>query len=317
MHNIITGDYVNKLDINFRNLVNSFKILSKDKILESIKDTYLKIDDFNKHAIENFLGQFNYWGKLNYEKEEYEELEKRAEVLKNHVNDFAVFYNKLEDYRSKQVLYGILNYWYNNDFNNLDIARENSFRQYFDLDLIKVNKDEVYIDVGAYTGDTILSYINYFGKYKRIYGYEITLDSIKTMQNNLKDYPNIIIKRNALGSVYKEFYIASNETSASANTITNIGVDKVTSVTLDDDIKEKVTLIKMDIEGSEEQALIGAINHIKKDTPKLLIAVYHNHDDLWKLPKLINTINPNYKYYLRYFGNKYYPTEVVLMALPK
>ena len=121
----------------------------------------------------------------------------------------------------------------------------------------------------------------------------------------------------ALGSVYKEFYIASNETSASANKITDIGNNKVTSVTLDDDIKEKVTLIKMDIEGSEEQALIGAINHIKKDTPKLLIAVYHNHDDLWKLPKLIDTINPNYKYYLRYFGNKYYPTEVVLMALPK
>ena len=308
---------MNKLDINFKNLVNSFKILSKDNILENIKDTYLKIDDFNKHAIENFLGQFNYWGKLSYENKEFEELEKRAEVLKDHGNDFASLYNKLEDYRSKQVLYGILNYWYNNNFSNLDIARENNFRQYFDLDLIKTNSEEVFVDVGAYTGDTILSYINYFGKYKKIYGYEITEDSIKIMQNNLKDYPNIIIKRNALGSVYKEFYIASNETSASANKITDIGNNKVTSVTLDDDIKEKVTLIKMDIEGSEEQALIGAINHIKKDTPKLLIAVYHNHDDLWKLHKLINTINDNYTFYLRYFGNRYYPTEVVLIALPK
>ena len=176
---------MNKLDINFKNLVNSFKILSKDNILENIKDTYLKIDDFNKHAIENFLGQFNYWGKLSYENKEFEELEKRAEVLKDHGNDFASLYNKLEDYRSKQVLYGILNYWYNNDFSNLDIARENNFRQYFDLDLIKTNSEEVFVDVGAYTGDTILSYINYFGKYKKIYGYEITEDSIKIMQNNL------------------------------------------------------------------------------------------------------------------------------------
>ena len=63
---------MNKLDINFKNLVNSFKILSKDNILENIKDTYLKIDDFNKHAIENFLGQFNYWGKLSYENKEFE-----------------------------------------------------------------------------------------------------------------------------------------------------------------------------------------------------------------------------------------------------
>lgn len=308
---------MNKLDINFKNLTSSFKVLNKDMILENIKDTYLKIDDFNKHAIENFLALFNYWGKLNFEQGEFEELEKRAEVLKNHATDFFSLYNKLEDYRSKQVLYGILNYWYNNDFSVLDVARENNFKQYFDLDLINTNSEEVFVDVGAYTGDTILSYINNYGKYKKIYAYEITWDSIKTMQTYLKDYPNITIKRKALGDTNSEFYIANNEASASANKLADTGSDKVSSVTLDEDIKEKVTLIKMDIEGGEEKALIGAINHIKKDTPKLLISVYHNHDDLWKLPKLISTINDNYKFYLRYFGNKFYPTEVVLMALPK
>ena len=259
----------------------------------------------------------NYWGKLSFEQEEFEELEKRAEVLKNHADDFLYLYNNLEDYRSKQVLYGILNYWYNNCFEELGKSRENNFNQYFDLDLIDVKDNEVFVDVGAYTGDTILNYINSYGKYKHIYGYEITLDSIKIMQNNLKDYDNIIIKRKALSDTRNDFFINSNEASASANTLSNFGSDKVSSVTLDEDIKEKVTLIKMDIEGGEEKALIGAINHIKKDTPKLLISVYHNHDDLWKIPKLINTINENYKFYLRYFGNKYYPTEVVLMALPK
>lgn len=308
---------MNKLDINLTNLINSFKVLTKDLILNNIKESYLKLNDVNKKSIENFLALFNYWGKLNYEKAEFEELEKRAETLSNHANDFLDLYNNLADYRSKQVLYGILDYWYNNNFDNLDKCRENNFNQYFDLDLINCSNDEVFIDVGAYTGDTILSYINNYGKYKRIYGYEITLDSIQLMQNNLKDYDSIIIKRKALSDVEGYFFITNNEASSSANSLAKTGDDKVYAVTLDKDVKEKITLIKMDIEGSEKSALIGAKNHIKKDTPKLLISVYHNHNDLWEIPKIISTINDNYKYYLRYFGNKFYPTEVVLIALPK
>lgn len=307
---------MNKLDIKFNNLIDIFKLLSKEKILENIKDTYLKIDNRNKQAIESFLKMFNYWGKLDYANNEFTELERRATVLKNHANDFMTLYDSLGDYRSKQVILGILNYWYNNDFIELDKARENNFSQYFDLDLLDLSADEVFVDVGAYIGDTIKSFIENYGKYEKIYGYEITMDSIKTMQEALKDWPNIVIRKKALGISEGELYIQSNENSTSANKINNWGEEKVTCVTLDDDIKEKISIIKMDIEGSEGNALMGAINHIKNDTPKLLISVYHNHDDLWRIPKLITTINDNYRFYLRYFGNKYYPTEVVLIALP-
>ncbi len=308
---------MNKLDIHFKNLITSLKVLSPDAIFDNIKTKYLQIDDYNKNAIEKFLAQFNYWGKLNYAEGEFEELKLRAEVLKNHVDDFDNLFDKLGDYRSKKVLYGILNYWYNSDFNALGSAREENYSQYFDLDLIKPDAEEVYVDVGAYTGDTILNYINTYGIYKKIYAYEITESSIKIMQNTLKDFANIDIRKLALKDINGDMHVTTNSISTSANTVTDEGEEKVKCVTLDDDLKEKITLIKMDIEGSEEKALIGATNHIKNDTPKLLISVYHNHDDLWKLPKLINTINDNYTFYLRYFGNRYYPTEVVLIALPK
>lgn len=308
---------MNKLDIHFKNLITSLKVLSPDAIFDNIKTKYLQINDYNKNAIEKFLAQFNYWGKLNYAEGEFEELKLRAEVLKNHVDDFDNLFDKLGDYRSKKVLYGILNYWYNSDFNALGSAREENYSQYFDLDLIKPVAEEVYVDVGAYTGDTILNYINTYGIYKKIYAYEITESSIKIMQNTLKDFANIYIRKLALKDINGDMHVTTNSISTSANTVTDEGEEKVKCVTLDDDLKEKITLIKMDIEGSEEKALIGATNHIKNDTPKLLISVYHNHDDLWKLPKLINTINDNYTFYLRYFGNRYYPTEVVLIALPK
>ena len=287
---------MNKLDIQFNNLVTSIKTLSYETVSKNIVDTYLKIDDYNKNAIEKFLRLFNYWGNLDYQNNNFEELERRAEVLKKHSDDFLWLYDSLEDYRSKQVLYGILNYWYNNDFTVLGKCREENFLQYFDLDLIKVDPNEVFVD---------------------IYAYEITEASVKTMQSNLQNYPNIDIRKKAVADVKSEFFIKGNTASASANVITNKGTDKINSVTLDEDITEEITLIKMDIEGSEESALLGASKHIKNDTPKLLISVYHNHNDLWKLPKLIYSINNNYQFYLRYFGNRYYPTEVVLVAIPK
>lgn len=308
---------MNKLDIKFYNLLRGFKILNSEVIFDNIKSTYSNVSETNKKAIEKFLATFNYWGKLDYEANIFEELENRCKVLKEHADDFLWLYKSLGDYRSKQVLYGILNYWYNSDFQELGLAREETYNQYFDLDLVRPKQSAVYVDIGAYTGDTIINYINTYLNYKRIYAYEITDESIKTMQNNLKEYPNIIFKKKAAMDVNSEFFINNNIESASANTITDEGSQKVIGVTLDSDIKEKIDLIKMDIEGCEERALKGAIGHIKNDTPILLISVYHNHNDLWKLPKLIYSVNDNYQFFLRYFGNRYYPTEIVLIAIPK
>ena len=183
---------LNKLDVKFYNLIRGFKILDKEVILDNIKSTYLSISDENKKAIENFLATFNYWGSLDYENNDFTELEKRCNVLKMHADDFLWLYKNLGDYRSKQVLFGILNYWYNNDFNELGKSREENYDQYFDLDLIKPNYNATYVDIGAYTGDTIINYINTFIKYKKIYAYEVTDESIKIMQESLKEYPNII-----------------------------------------------------------------------------------------------------------------------------
>ena len=61
------------------------------------------------------------------------------------------------------------------------------------MDIVKCDKNEIVVDLGAYTGDTVLSYINNYGEgsYKRIYCYEITPSTFETLKENLKNYDNI------------------------------------------------------------------------------------------------------------------------------
>lgn len=310
---------MNNLDKNFELLYWEIKRKNIGEIYEHVLEHYLKIDEYNRFAIESFLKRFGYWGNLDSGHNDFEELYRRCDSLKNHINDYRWLYEKLSDYRSKNVLLGILYYWYNSDFTVLERARETNYNQYFDLDLIKVSPEEVFVDVGAYTGDTILSYINTFGfdNYKKIYAYEITQDSFTTMCSNLEQYPNIVYGLKAVSDTDKTLYVSSNVTSSSANVANTSGLIPVSAVSLDADIDEAITMIKMDIEGAEKEALTGAIKHIQKDSPKLLISVYHNHQDLWKIPRMIDLFNENYDFYLRYFGNQFYPTETCLIAIPK
>ena len=110
--------------------------------------------------------------------------------------------------------------------------------KYFDLDLVKCDNSEVFVDIGAYTGDTILDYINTYREYKSIYAYEITPSSIDYIKQNLSIYPNIYIRNNAATDKEETLYIKNNSVSDSANTLDNTGEIQVQGVTIDDDVFE-------------------------------------------------------------------------------
>jgi len=76
----------------------------------------------------------------------------------------------------------------------------------------------------------------------------------------------------------------------------------------------KVNTIKMDIEGSEIEAIKGAKETILRYCPKLQICVYHKMDDLWNIPLLIRSINPKYKFYLGHHSQNIFDT--LLYAIP-
>ena len=77
----------------------------------------------------------------------------------------------------------------------------------------------------------------------------------------------------------------------------------------------KATYIKMDVEGSELEALKGSIETIKKYRPKLAISLYHKPEDVIEIPVFLEKLDLGYKYYLRHYQTRM--EETVLYSVPE
>ena len=108
----------------------------------------------------------------------------------------------------------------------------------------------------------------------------------------------------------------NNDGNNAGNKLLSTGDTEVEVVTLDDDISEQISVIKMDIEGAEKDAILGAEYHIRNEKPKLLISAYHLPGDLFDIPCLINDIRDDYKFYIRFNGHGcLWPCDYVLFAV--
>lgn len=309
------NNYIDKL---FFSLINEIKSKNANEIYFNMLTKFKMIPFTTQLSIQQFLNQFNYWGKIEIERDNYEMLWLKAKVFCEHIDEFVWLYKKLNDYKSKYILFSILNNFYNFDFENLKNSIECIFKHYFDLDLIGRLKDSVFVDVGAFVGDSTIDFVDSFQKdsYNKIYCYEISDKNIERMKENLKGYSNISIIKKAVSDKNGKLYFDENVES-SANQISKAGAIAVDGVSLDENIGERIDIVKMDIEGGERKALIGMKEHIKVDTPILLISVYHNNTDLFEIPKLILSYNEDYDLYIRYYGGCIFATEIVLIAIPK
>lgn len=308
---------MNCIDQKFQELMKKIKGYSEAELYYQMRTSFEKVPLETKVSMMNFFNDFLYWGRMNIEESCYEEIEWKAKSLKEHLSDFEKLYELLSDYRSKKTLYAILNNWVCFDFLTLEQVREKAFDDYFDLDLVPECNQEVMVDLGAYTGDTILSFANNYGKdsYQKIYAYEITADTFTILEDNVKDLERVECRLKGVGNENCTMNLIHNAVSSSANTLISDDTGSIPVVSLDSDICEEITMIKADIEGFEQKALEGAKEHIKNEHPKLFISVYHNNEDLFKIPQMIQEIDSTYQFYLRYYGGNIYPTEITLIAI--
>ena len=196
------------------------------------------------------------------------------------------------------------------------MMEEKTFPSYFDYDLIpEISPEEVFVDLGGYIGDTVKDFVeSYSDKYKKIYTYEVDEENYRELLETIGEYRDVVPRNVAAGAATGKMYL-DDEFHSATTKISETGSRVVDIVSLDDDIQEKVTWIKMDIEGSEQMAIQGCQEHIRNEKPKLTICTYHSNEDIWKIPKMIKEYNEEYKLYMRCNTNTIWPSEYVLFTL--
>jgi FkbM family methyltransferase len=239
----------------------------------------------------------------------------RNERYQNSINDISRdrekierVYGLLQDKVSQDLFLKILRFRTTLSAKHLPRPRT---EQYFPGNFWKMQSDETYADIGAYTGDTLQQFLRHTkGKFKKYFALEPDRANFKELQNTIPQIDVLLKKIMPLnlgaGAGWSE---VDFDPDSEASTIVKSGKTKIKIAPLDELFKdETITTIKMDVEGYESEALSGARNLIKSYCPKLAICVYHRPSDLWNLPAQILQYNPEYKFYLRHHQEEMFDT---------
>lgn len=189
----------------------------------------------------------------------------------------------------------------------LNLHHTNRLYRYHNNNItVEVEGGDVLIDAGVGWGDTTV-YLAARANMKpggHSYAFDILKDGMNALSEQCKCNPhvdNITPVLKALSDRDDEFVYITAPSPGARVIDSNTGV-RVETISIDTFVEqnniEKIDFIKMDIEGSEVGALIGAKKTIHKFKPKLAISVYHKRDDLLVIPELINSIRNDYSFYL-------------------
>lgn len=219
-------------------------------------------------------------------------------------------YERLSDLESKEVFDDVLHYRLTADLNVLARYTYRPQEQYFE-DFMKFDR-EIFVDAGGFNGDTTEQFCLRYPNYQKVYLFEPSAKNISLAKERLAPFHSIDFIEKGVSNEPGILYFNSDAGSASA--VTTSGKDAIEVTTIDACITEKLTFIKMDLEGWEIKALEGAKGHILRDYPKLAIAVYHRPSDIWNIFDLVNGIRSDYQVFLRHYTESW--TETVMSFVP-
>jgi FkbM family methyltransferase len=185
-----------------------------------------------------------------------------------------------------------------------------------------IKEDSYVIDAGANIGIFSI-FASQYAKNGKIYAFEPASETFKILKENTTYYENIEIFKLALGNENKKEKIRVFSISKGISTLVDSSVadqfsqnfgefveEEIEVIKLDDFLIQnkipKIDFIKIDVEGYELKVLEGAKETIKKYSPVIVVSAYHTPSDKIKIPQLVLSLNPNYKYKLNEIGEEDY-----------
>jgi FkbM family methyltransferase len=229
------------------------------------------------------------------------------------INDI---YNKFEDGNSKNIFTSGIKFYCQG--NQALKAESVPAHQYFIPEVFDIGKINYAVDAGAYTGDTLFRMMSICPNLKRVYCFEPSIREYSMLlesryQGTFEIFSLMagLGEKTGIGNFVQDIhrYHKDADYTDSPNVTPIIALDEFLH-------GSSIDFIKMDIEGAEKNALLGARNTIKQCQPLLAICVYHNPEDLWEIPEIIQSFGVSYRYYLRRHS-MFSWNETVFYAVPE
>jgi FkbM family methyltransferase len=183
---------------------------------------------------------------------------------------------------------------------------------------VRVQPGDVVVDAGGGWGDTAL----YFAKQaQRVYSYECIPSNIALLKKNCDLNPQLAEKISLVSkALYKESGRTLNfEDTGPGSHRTREGfpveTDSIDNLVRTNSLP-RVDFIKMDIEGGEMDALVGAEQTIRSYRPRLAISIYHSLQDFVRIPEWLASLDLGYKFYLDHFTIHEEETVLFAKAVP-
>lgn len=247
-------------------------------VIENIKRIASENDFYMPDLLEDEYG--NIFDREYYERNR-EEIESIIPILADDISRRS--YQSIIDFR----LTGRISYLFEDQREDIDAWK-----------LLAIKNDETFIDLGAYNGDTISRFLSFSDSYKKIIALEPDKRSFRKLLKNTEELDNITLYNAAISD--KDGLISFRDgRGRGSNGVNKDNSEQIESLTIDSIALDGASIIKFDTEGFERKALLGGINTIRGYKPRMAISIYHKIDDLWKLPKLVLDINPEYRLYIR------------------
>ena len=194
------------------------------------------------------------------------------------------------DHKSAEALVCLLMYRITGD-DAYTSAADCKEEQYFIEPFRNLTGEEVVVDCGAFTGDTLEAYIKNNAPPKRYYLYETKAEYIAEIQAAIKrlsaEQYAVVRAKGVWSHPARLWFSPGKHGGAGGGFVSETkgaNSEPVDVVSLDADISGPVSFIKMDIEGAEVDALLGADRLIRSFKPRLAICIYHRTTDLWRIP---------------------------------
>ncbi len=216
-----------------------------------------------------------------------------------HEEELSHVQNLLCDEESRHIFRNILFYKLTGDIALLFNAESDKATVY--RDLLHAERFRTTADLGAYNGDTIRELIPFAPHLSKVFAMEPDRRNYRKLTEFSSGitHPELVTCQAA---AWSEDTRLSFGDEGNRNSGIRTGQKSVEVHALPPDMlfgKEKIDYIKFDVEGAEQEALLGCSDTIRTNRPALLISAYHRSEDLFALPLLVEKEFPGYTFYLR------------------